>query len=381
MEGSTTPNDKDNIFIGLMSGTSMDGVDAVAVNFVDDKLCLIASLNLPYPSSIKKDLLILTDVRNQFTLKHIACLDILIGNFFASTVKQLLDEAQIASTDVVAIGSHGQTISHNIDKKTPYSWQIGNPSNIAVKTGITTVANFRSADVALGGQGAPLVPAFHEYQFSSDNCHRVIVNIGGIANLSILKKNAGDLIGYDTGPGNCLMDDWCRLNGQGEFDEAGRWAKSGTTIAPLLDELLSGAYFNHKLAKSTGRELFNLHYLDSVLNTRKEWGNANPRDVQATLVEFTSQSIANEIKKHQLEPTPEIYICGGGASNRFLMDKISEEFPSQKVRATDCLGIHPNFVEAAAFAWLAKQRIFRSPIKLVTGGKHRQLVLGGIYST
>ena len=312
----STPKDRDDIFIGLMSGTSMDGVDAVAVNFVDNKLCLIASLKLPYPSSIKEDLLKVTDVRNRFPLKHIACLDISIGNFFAATVQQLINDAQIASANIVAIGSHGQTISHNIDKKTPYSWQIGNPSNIAVKTGITTVASFRSADVALGGQGAPLVPAFHEYQFSSDNCHRVIVNIGGIANISILKKAASGLVGYDTGPGNCLMDDWCRLNGQGEFDEAGRWAQSGNTIVPLLDELLSGAYFNQTLAKSTGRELFNLHYLEKVLNARKEWRNAKPHDVQATLVELTSRSVTKEIKKHQLELTSEIYICGGGASNR-----------------------------------------------------------------
>ncbi len=375
-----TPSDTDPIFVGLMSGTSMDGVDAVAVNFVGNKLRLIASLKLPYPSPIKEDLLEITDTRNRFTLKHIACLDITVGNFFASTVKQLLDKAQIASDDIVAIGSHGQTISHNIDKKTPYSWQIGNPSNIAVKTGITTVASFRSADVALGGQGAPLVPAFHEYQFSSDNCHRVIVNIGGIANISILKKNASDLIGYDTGPGNCLMDDWCRQNGQGEFDEAGRWAKSGNAIAPLLDKLLSGPYFDQKRAKSTGRELFNLHYLYSVLNSRKEWKNANPRDVQATLIEFTSQSIAKEIKKSQLDPKPEIYICGGGASNTFLMEQISKEFPTQKVSTTDFLGIHPDFVEAAAFAWLAKQRLSQSPVKLATGGKHHESVLGGIYS-
>ena len=380
MEGST-PNEREDIFIGLMSGTSMDGVDAAAVNFVDNKLCLIASLKLPYPSSIKEDLLKVTDVRKQFSLKHIACLDISIGNFFATTVQQLINEAQIASANIVAIGSHGQTISHNIDKKTPYSWQIGNPSNIAVKTGITTVASFRSADVALGGQGAPLVPAFHEYQFSSDKCHRVIVNIGGIANISILKTAASDLIGYDTGPGNCLMDDWCRLNGQGEFDEAGRWAQSGNTIVPLLDELLSGAYFKQTVAKSTGRELFNLHYLDKVLNTRKEWRNADARDVQATLVELTSRSVTEEIKKHQLELTSEIYICGGGASNRFLVKKIREEFPSQQVKTTDSLGIHPDFVEAAAFAWLAKQRLLGSPIKLVTGGKHNQLVLGGIYST
>ena len=380
MEGST-PNEREDIFIGLMSGTSMDGVDAAAVNFVDNKLCLIASLKLPYPSSIKEDLLKVTDVRKQFSLKHIACLDISIGNFFATTVQQLINEAQIASENIVAIGSHGQTISHNIDKKTPYSWQIGNPSNIAVKTGITTVASFRSADVALGGQGAPLVPAFHEYQFSSDKCHRVIVNIGGIANISILKKATSDLIGYDTGPGNCLMDDWCRLNGQGEFDEAGRWAQSGNTIVPLLDELLSGAYFKQTLAKSTGRELFNLHYLDKVLNTRKEWRNADARDVQATLVELTSRSVTEEIKKHQLELTSEIYICGGGASNRFLVKKIREEFPSQQVKTTDSLGIHPDFVEAAAFAWLAKQRLLGAPIKLVTGGKHNQLVLGGVYST
>ncbi len=380
MKGST-PNDRDDIFIGLMSGTSMDGVDAVAVNFVDDKLCLLASLKLPYPSSIKEDLLKITDVRNRFPLKHIAYLDISIGNFFATTVQQLIDESQIASENIVAIGSHGQTISHHIDKKTPYSWQIGNPSNIAMKTGITTVANFRSADVASGGQGAPLVPAFHEYQFGSDNCHRVIVNIGGIANISILKKNASGLIGYDTGPGNCLMDDWCRVNGQGEFDEAGLWAQSGNTIVTLLDELLSDAYFSQKLTKSTGRELFNLHYLDNILNTRKEWKNANPRDVQATLAELTSRSITQEIKKHQLELASEIYICGGGASNRFLVKKISEEFPSQDVKTTDSLGIHPDFVEAAAFAWIAKQRLLGVPIKLVTGGKHNQLVLGGIYST
>jgi anhydro-N-acetylmuramic acid kinase len=177
------------------------------------------------------------------------------------------------------------------------------------------------------------------------------------------------------------MDDWCRLNGQGEFDEAGRWAQSGNTIVTLLNELLSDAYFNNKLTKSTGRELFNLHYLDNILNTRKEWRNANPRDVQATLVELTSRSITAEIKKHRLELKSEIYICGGGASNKFLVKKIGEEFPSQDVKTTDSLGIHPDFVEAAAFAWLAKQRLLGAPIKLVTGGKHNQLVLGGVYST
>jgi len=373
------PNNKDGIFIGLMSGTSMDGVDAVAVNFIDNKLHLVSSLINPYPLAIRERLLEITNTSNQFSLEKIATLDILIGKFFASTVEKLLQKTAIVSNDVIAIGSHGQTISHNINKTTPYSWQIGNPANITAQTGITTVANFRSSDVAMGGQGAPLVPAFHEYQFSSDNYHRVIVNVGGIANISILKKSATHLAGYDTGPGNCLMDDWCRINARGNFDKGGEWAKSGNVIQSLLHELLNASYFNQEKTKSTGRELFNLSFLNKVITTKKEWIKAAPEDIQATLLKLTTRSIIKEISKQTLYPPPEIFICGGGASNDFLMRDFKKELPDQKIKDTDCLGIHPDFVEAAAFAWMAKKKIAESPVKLVTGGKHRQLVLGVTY--
>ena len=363
-----------------MSGTSMDGVDAVAVTFTDNKVHLLNSLTAPYPSNTKEQLHKTTNRENKFSLEQIAHLDILVGNFFAKTAIKLLEEAQLSAGEVIAIGSHGQTISHNINGNLPFTWQIGNPANIAANTGITTIADFRSLDVAMGGQGAPLVPAFHEYQFSSKKCDRVIVNVGGIANISILKKNAKALIGYDTGPGNCLMDDWFRVHMRGDFDKDGKWAKSGKIIESLLDEMLKEPYFQLKTSKSTSRELFSLPYLTNILKSKKEWVNASAEDVQATLLSLTVSSIIKEIKLNSIESDLEIYICGGGASNGFLISKFQEKLPNQQVKDTGSLGIDPDFVEAAAFAWLAKQRVSESPIKLITGGKRQQLVLGAVYS-
>lgn len=280
--------------------------------------------------------------------------------------------------DILAIGSHGQTIRHYAKtiKCSGYSLQVGDPNIIAETTGITTVADFRRRDIAAGGHGAPLTPGFHRGVFRSRTQHRIIVNLGGIANISLLHPD-GNVIGYDTGPANGLMDSWCQMHYNKRYDNNGDWARAGTPNQELLKELLNHTFFSQAAPKSTGREDFNINWLEKKLARRPSLPST---DIQATLLQLTVESLSQAIEKHREYNNAEIYLCGGGAKNTFLLQSLSARLSPRKVHTTQALGIAPDWVEAMAFAWLAKQTLAHTNgnISSVTGAT-RETVLGGIY--
>lgn len=366
-----------SLFIGLMSGTSMDAADATLVNFSAGKSKLIATHRTPLTAELRAALLTLC-VPGPNEIERMAELDARLGELFAETVLALLKKSGVKATAVQAIGSHGQTIRHQPTGPYPFSLQIGNPALIAQRTGITTVADFRRADIAAGGQGAPLVPAFHNAVFRSSEHDRVVVNIGGIANITVLPKDAKQPVtGFDTGPGNVLLDVWAERHLGKRMDEDGRFAATGKMHEGLLAGLSSDSYFALAPPKSTGREHFNIAWLDAVL---QEYADISAQDAQATLCELTAASIAVAIQKHA--PTSkEILICGGGAHNVHLMQRLRARLSQCSVESIEKYDISPDWVEAMAFAWLAKQTLEGKPGNLpsVTGAK-RGVVLGGVYS-
>ncbi len=361
-------------FIGLMSGTSMDALDAVLVDFSLFPPQLIATHSHALGEELRQELLALAQPGDN-ELDRLAQLDVQIGRLSAQTCQQLLDKAGVNHDDIKAIGSHGQTVRHAPDAHTPYTVQIGDPNTIAQLTGITTVADFRRRDMVVGGQGAPLVPAFHKALFHSPEKDRVILNIGGIANISILPAAPlQPASGFDTGPGNMLMDAWTQLYQHQPYDENGEWARSGTVDTELLDDLLGDPYFSLQPPKSTGREQYNLHWLEQQMR-----GDHRVEDVQATLCELTAASISHAVL--QFAPaTEEVFICGGGARNSYLMERIGNYLEDCRVTTTSTLGVDPQWVEAMAFAWLARQILLGLPGNLpaVTGASEAVL-LGGIY--
>jgi len=368
-------------FIGLMSGTSLDAIDAVLVNFSSGTATITETLSHPIPESLHSDLLALCQPGDN-EIERMGHTDTQLGILFAEAVKQLLNKANIAATEVNAIGSHGQTIRHapegGPNGGSPFTLQIGDANQIAEHTGITTVADFRRRDMAAGGQGAPLVPAFHAASFQSSDYARVILNIGGIANITILPSDPDSVIsGFDTGPGNGLMDAWIQKNKQQHFDQDGQWASSGNVNEKLLKHLLSNDYFSKSPPKSTGRELFNLGWLEQQLSSVDE--KISVEDVQATLCELSTISITDAIKQHSPE-TDEVIGCGGGTHNSFLMKRLSERLKPIEVKTTDELGLPAGWVEATAFAWLAKETLAHRAGNMpgVTGASH-PVVLGGIY--
>ena len=362
------------LFIGLMSGTSIDAIDAVLVDFSPQPL-LIATHSHPIEPKLRQQLLMLSEgCHNELTM--MLMLDQQMGNLFAEATTTLLKKADIDAATVCAIGSHGQTIRHY--PESGCSLQIGDANLIAERSGITTVADFRRRDLAAGGEGAPLVPAFHNAVFRSNSEDRVIVNIGGIANITHLPANANALVsGFDTGPGNILMDGWTMRHLKQPFDEKGGWAKSGKVEQPLLNQLLQDGYFMQLPPKSTGREHFNIEWLDRQLETYQQ--PLSPESVQATLCQLTACTIAQAVKEHH-PATEALYICGGGAHNEIVMRQLKAELPRHKVTSTHALGISPDWVEAIAFAWLAKERLAGRPGNLpaVTGASS-PVVLGGVY--
>lgn len=365
------------LYIGLMSGTSMDGIDAVLVDMTPNPLQLIASHSIPIPEKLRAHLLALcrdTSIR----LTDLAAADHEMGRLFAQAANTAYQKAGLKAVDIIAIGSHGQTIFHAPQAPHPNSLQIGDPNIIAELTGITTVADFRRRDMAIGGQGAPLVPAFHQAAFHSAAKNRVILNIGGIANISVLPRNPMEpVIGFDTGPGNVLMDAWTSMHSSKSMDLGGAWAASGQVLPPLLATFLKDPYFNRQPPKSTGRELFNLEWLKTGLLAITPFKN---EDVQATLCELTAVSIAESISRHAIS-ADEVFVCGGGAYNLFLLERIRHHMPKQQVLTTSACGIDPQHVEAIAFAWLAKQTVEGrcGNLPSVTGAK-RPVILGGIYN-
>lgn len=365
-------------FIGLMSGTSMDGIDAVVVSVLaKPPLTLKATHSEPYPPEIKQRLrAAMNDSAND--PEAVAQLDMALGELFAKAAKNACSKASLDARQVRAIGSHGQTVRHEPNAPQPYSIQIGNASLIAKRTGITTAADFRTADIAAGGQGAPLAPAFHQWMFHSPDRNRVIVNIGGIANVSYLPADRRlDVVGFDSGPGNTLLDGWIATHQQKTYDADGRWAATGKCAQDLLAHLRADSYFKLKPPKSTGFEYFNLAWLESHITRTTPTPSAT--DVQTTLVELTACSIAQAIDMF-LPKVDEVYICGGGSHNLALMAQLCKQIPKLPIDTTTALGLDPDWVEAAAFAWLAQQTLSGKPGNLpsVTGARCA-VVLGEIF--
>ncbi|WP_260260825.1 anhydro-N-acetylmuramic acid kinase [Vibrio intestinalis] len=361
-------------FIGVMSGTSMDGVDTALVDIDADAIQFIASHEYPMPDSLKQRLLNVC-IGQQTNLAEIGELDHLLGHLFADAVNALLQHANCKADDVTAIGNHGQTVYHRPNGSAPFTMQLGDANIIATKTGIDTVADFRRKDMALGGQGAPLVPAFHQSIFQPTNSSVVVLNIGGIANISILRPNQA-VIGYDTGPGNMLMDAWCDKHLGKKFDKNAQFAMQGELNQALLTQLLEEPYLALNAPKSTGRELFNLPWLEAILSQH----SLSAPDVQRTLCEYTAMTIANEVKRYQVGETPELLVCGGGARNPLIMSRLADLLSEWAVMPTDKKGVDSDNMEAMAFAWLAQRRMANLPSNLpeVTGAS-KPASLGVLY--
>lgn len=364
------------LYIGLMSGTSLDAIDAVIVDLEKAEPRLLSHLAYPLTAPLQKEILALNTPASSNELDRSCQLDRELGISFATAVDTLLKQANIAAQQIKAIGSHGQTIRHQPDLEKPYSLQIGDPNTIAEFTGITAVADFRRRDIAAGGQGAPLVPAFHQALFAHPDKTRAIINIGGMANISYLQggKNKA-LQGFDTGPGNCLMDAWIQRHQGLNYDQNGNWASQGQPNQALLTRLLEHPFFQQPPPKSTGRESFHLEWLQQELQALPEIPTA---DVQATLSELSSLSIANAIQA--FAPADEVYLCGGGVHNQILVQRLQQLLPKQIITSTETLGLAPDWVEACAFAWLAKQCLQQQAGNhpAVTGAEGFR-ILGGIY--
>ena len=354
-----------------MSGTSLDGIDAVLADLSQSgPQLLLASHYLPFDDALKQALLELHHPK-QDELHQAQLTGNQLAKMYAAAVAPLLEQSGLPRSEIHAIGCHGQTIRHRPEHG--YSLQIGNAALLAELTGIAVVSDFRSRDIAAGGQGAPLVPAFHDRVLRHPDFHRVIVNIGGISNLTDLAPGR-PATGFDCGPGNLLMDAWCSRRLGRPYDENGAWAASGSLLPDLLERLLAEPYFGLPPPKSSGRDLFNIAWLERQLQ-----GGENAANVQATLLELTCRSIVQAIRDHSPDAT-EIYLCGGGAHNQALHNRLAVLLPASSVKTTDTLGVDGDFLEATAFAWLAQQALHGKPANLpqVTGAKHL-CILGAVY--
>jgi anhydro-N-acetylmuramic acid kinase len=363
-----------DFYIGLISGTSMDGIDAALVSFDHSSVSFSRTHQFPYPADLRRSLLRAIREPQNCTVDDVGELDQRVGECFRDAANAIVADANIDPTAIRAIGSHGQTLRHLPGGPHPFTMQIGNPSVVAAGTGITTVADFRRADVALGGQGAPLTPVFHEWLFRKPGINRVVLNIGGIGNITVLPGGSADAIGFDTGPGNTLLDTWIEKHRGESYDTDGAWASSGNADEGLLAQLLADPYFQLAHPKSTGFEYFNLDWLDKT-------GVAGLAavDVQATLCELTAASIAMAV--HAVAPgTAEVFVCGGGVHNGALMQALATAMPNSQLASTETVGLDPDWVEAAAFAWLAMRTLHGLPGNLpaVTGAS-RSAILGAVY--
>ncbi|MBI3479633.1 MAG: anhydro-N-acetylmuramic acid kinase [Nitrosomonadales bacterium] len=358
------------LYIGLMSGTSLDGIDAVLVDLSGPEPRQLTQHYSPFDDSLKNALLAL-HLPSHNELHQAQIIGNQLARMYAAAVAAVLTQTQSPSNAVKAIGCHGQTIRHCPEHG--YTLQIGNAALLAELAGITVVSDFRSRDIAAGGQGAPLVPAFHDHVLRHPDIHRVIVNIGGISNLTDLPPRAATS-GFDCGPGNLLMDAWCTQHLGQPYDDNGTWAASGKVLPALLEPMLAEPFFALPPPKSSGRDLFNMAWLKSKLKD-----NEAAADVQATLLELTCRSIASAIQK-QCHGAQEIYLCGGGAHNQTLHNRITVLLPGCSVNATDSLGVNGDYLEAVAFAWLAQQTMRGKAANLptVTGARH-PCILGAIH--
>jgi anhydro-N-acetylmuramic acid kinase len=375
-------NSAPQLFIGLISGTSADGIDAALVRFTGDgdttQCELVHGRTYPWPEELRARLIALGQGASVDSLDEVGTLDVRIGEHFATAALQLVSDAGVAARDVQAIGSHGQTVRHRpagagFDGQYPFTLQLGDAHVIAERSDITTVADFRRRDVAAGGHGAPLLPALHHALLHSPHEDRAVLNLGGIANFTLLPAH-GDVRGFDTGPANALMDAWCaRQTGQA-FDADGAFAAKGDCDAALLQRLLDEAWFALPPPKSTGREVFHLAWVEARLR-----GNETAADVQATLLELTAASVADALLAHQ-PGTRRVLVCGGGVHNARLLESIAARLPDAIIESTARHGVDPDFVEAMGFAWLARQALLGKPGNLpsVTGAAGPR-VLGVVY--
>lgn len=387
-------NFDEGLYIGMMSGTSLDGMDAVLCRFGDgsEKVEVIASHSLPFADNLRDALLALT-TPNQ-AMEHIkkhqlafaseldlfGWASVYYAHFASQVVLELLAIANVDAAAVNAIGCHGQTVRHRPEWS--FSLQLLDPNVLAEQTGIAVVSDFRRRDMAVGGQGAPLVPAFHQAMFGGfeDNPVKAVLNLGGIANITVLDDTNGQVLGFDTGVANLLMDAWIGRHQGVNYDKDGEWAKSGTIIEPLLALLLEHEFFAKAPPKSTGREEFHLAWLDAnlaKLAAQQPELTYTPADVQATLAELTAISAANEIGK--LIDTGTLAVCGGGALNPYLLSRLQANLPKLTVVSTATLSVNPILVEGMAFAWLARQNILgrTGNVPMVTGASHA-VVLGQV---
>ena len=363
------------LFVGLISGTSLDGIDAVLVNASDTIPRLITSRHTPYSPDLLDSLRRLS-LPGDNEIDRLGELDRQVALAFAESVNDLLAQAGISASEITAIGSHGQTVRHRPAAEHPFTLQIGDPNTLAEITGITTVGDFRRRDMAAGGEGAPLVPAFHQAVLQSPDRSRVVLNLGGIANITCLPKaGEGEVSGFDTGPANTLLDGWIKKHQGIGYDNGGAWAKEGDVIESLLARLLSDPYFKIPSPKSTGTEYFNLSWLEPQLGEEP----FSPVDVQRTLTELTAASVAMAIDDAQL-PNAELLVCGGGVHNLYLMERLQHRLPNTTVRSSAEVGLDPDWVEAMAFAWLAQRTLsgLTGNLPSVTGAR-RAVKLGAIY--
>ena len=358
------------LYIGLMSGTSLDGVDSVLAGLRDGRWRLLASSSLAFPTKLRARLVELNSP-GPHELHRAALLANELSESYAVAVRRTLSRASVGARAISAIGCHGQTVRHR--PRYGYTLQLINGAALAEATGIPVICDFRSRDIAAGGEGAPLAPAFHHAMFASNQQNRLVVNIGGIANLTRLPAR-GKVIGFDCGPGNCLLDAWIGVRRHKPYDRNGAWAASGAVLPRLLKQLLSHPFLRRGPPKSTGRDEFDLQWLARALKP-----GDRPADVQATLLELTAMTIARAALAHG-GGAREVYVCGGGARNRFLLQRLAELLPGRRIATTAMLGIDPQHVEALAFAWLARQMIKHEPGNLpeVTGARGPR-VLGALY--
>ncbi len=364
-----------NLYIGLMSGTSADGIDAALVDFSTNQPTLLETHYTPYSPALRDAILALS-TPGENEINRLGQLDVELGEAFSAAVLALLKKANQPACAIQGIGSHGQTIRHQPAR---FSLQIGDPNIIAARTGIKTVADFRRKDIAVGGHGAPLVPAFHHCLFGANDENRAIINIGGMSNITLLPKNSDCIIGFDTGPGNVLLDSWIGKHQQKTHDADGSWAKSGRIHEKLLTQCLKDAYFHLPAPKSTGREYFNFAWLMQQIETISE--KISPENIQATLAALTAESIIQSLPSEWEAGT--LFVCGGGAKNAYLMSLLSASAaPRFKVTTTDAFNVPADWMEAMAFAWLAQQTLAEKTgnIPSVTGAS-RRVVLGGVYTS
>jgi len=374
------------LIIGLMSGTSVDGIDAALVGFQSQhRLQVVATLFIPYSADLKQRINRLAQTKSGLDMSEVDSVDTELAELYADTCISLIQQTQekfpgINHASISAISNHGQTVRHEPNADPPYSVQLGNTQTIANLTRIKTIGQFRQGDLAAGGQGAPLMPAFHNAILGQEDPKALILNIGGIANITQLNVHpaaATGPIGFDTGPGNTLLDQWINLHKGKSFDRDGNWAVGGEVIDKVLKKLLSDPYFVAPYPKSTGPDYFNLNWLNKTVRKLSQY---RPRDIQATLLQFTVESVKLSVAQLNAEhnaTSGNIYICGGGAQNGSLMASLVEALPEFTIQPTDVLGIPADWVESAGFAWLGYCHLHDIPNNLpsVTGARH-EVVMG-----